>query len=613
MEQSHMASTPTPEGKKEIEFVKTLVAKRFPVYDVRVSYDVVQFYCRVDEATLETTFEELRKDMAPHGYIPMITYEKGEHVIIVGKKPPQKYRSIYVNLVMLIITFVAMMFAGVLDWSSYADVPSDEMFSAETIGTGILVFTLPLMAILAVHELGHFFAARRRHVAASLPFFIPSIPPLGTFGAFISLRDPIPSRKALLEIGVAGPLAGLAVAIPLGIAGLMLTNMEARPIPEDFATGDVVSISFPMIYLGLEWLVPIEGDYLLHPTAFAAWVGFLVTALNLLPAGQLDGGHIARAVFGSKAKYASYVTIALLIALGIFYLSWILFAILIMFLGSRHPPPLNDINRLDLKRQVLGVFAFAVLVVAFVPIPMIPISVDYSFEATALEPTEANITPGAVMSYHLLIENLGNGKNNITFEKVTSPAGWGVLFKQSNESDEMLAETYSLHLSYAENATMIVNISSPSSARQGISSVIIRMWSPGVQTGEGLEVRITYTFNVTYPTIEHWVIDNGVTIPPDSSRTIRIQTNNSAPEVANLTFVVRDLPGYVGVVLFVSDPVTESATGVLNMSIPAQTEVVWGAEVFVWASAEPGPKMFYIDVYYNEEISTTIAVMFSIS
>ncbi|MDQ1371243.1 MAG: Peptidase protein [Candidatus Thermoplasmatota archaeon] len=314
-----MASETPPDATKEIELVKGLVARHFPVYDVKVDYDVVQFYCKIDDATLEDSFEKLREDMSPHGYIPMVTYDKGEHIIMVARKPAAKYKSVGVNLAMLIVTFVAMMFAGIYNWSSYADVPSDELYSAGTVFNGILYFALPLMAILGVHELGHYFMARRRKVAASLPFFIPSFPPLGTFGAFISLRDPIPNRKSLLEIGVAGPLAGLALAIPIGILGLMLTNAGAKLVPEDIGSENLVQISFPMIYLWLERLVPIQGDYLLHPTAFAAWVGFLVTALNLLPAGQLDGGHIARALFGHHAKYASWAAIAVLIALSFFY------------------------------------------------------------------------------------------------------------------------------------------------------------------------------------------------------------------------------------------------------------------------------------------------------
>ena len=174
-----MASSMPPDASKEIEMVRGLVARYFPVYDVKVDYDVVQFFCRIDETTLEDNFERLREEMSPHGYIPIVTYDKGEHVIMVGRKPPARYRSIYVNIAMLIVTFGTMMLAGVLDWASYADVPSDQVFSVDTILTGVLVFTLPLIAILGVHELAPAFMARTGAGAASLPSFVPTARNLG--------------------------------------------------------------------------------------------------------------------------------------------------------------------------------------------------------------------------------------------------------------------------------------------------------------------------------------------------------------------------------------------------------------------------------------------------
>ena len=612
--QSAMAPPPTPpEAAKEIEFVKGLVARHFPVYDVRVNYDAVQFFCRVDESTLEDQFERLREDMAPHGYIPMITYDKGEHVILVAKKPPAKYRSIYVNMVMLVVTFLAMMFAGILDWSSYADVPSDQMFSADTILTGIVVFTLPLMAILGVHELGHFFMARKRKVAASLPFFIPSIPPLGTFGAFISLRDPIPNRKSLLEIGIAGPLAGLAVAIPIGIIGLMLTNMEARPVPEDFGEGGLVRVSFPMIYLWLENLVPIQGDYLLHPTAFAAWVGFLVTALNLLPAGQLDGGHIARALLGKNAKYASWVTIAALVGISMFYWSWMLFAILILFLGARHPPPLNDITKLDTKRKGLGIFAFVVLIIAFVPVPMTPVDVDHSFVLSPVDATNATIEPGDAVVLSLYLENLGNMKNNLTLDTSKAPYGWNVTFKQDWENDSAYSDAYAIRLNSTVNVTMDVRIASSTEAPEGVSNVTVKAVSEALADDPSLDQKVTFTFNVTYPNLTFWVQDDDLSIPAGSEAAATVQVNNSRLADANLTLHVRDLPAYVGAVLFLESPSEEGISGQMNLSVPAQGNETFGVQILVWSSAEPGEKIVLVDVFFSDALMATIEIILTVT
>lgn len=592
--QTAMASETPPDASKEIELVKGLVARYFPVYDVKVNYDVVQFFCRIDETTLEDNFERLREEMSPHGYIPMITYDKGEHVIMVGRKPPAKYKSIYVNLAMLVITFLAMMFAGILDWGSYADVPENEMFSAENILTGILVFTLPLMAILGVHELGHFFMARRRKVAASLPFFIPSVPPLGTFGAFISLRDPIPNRRSLLEIGVAGPLAGLALAIPIGILGLILTNMEARPVPLDLGSEGLVRISFPMIYLWLEELVPLQGDYLLHPTAFAAWVGFLVTALNLLPAGQLDGGHIARALLGPNAKYASWAAIAALIALSFYYWSWLLFAILILFLGAKHPPPLNDITKLDTRRKMVGVFAFVVLIIAFVPIPMTPVLADCSFEMTSVDDTAVTIVPGQQIAFEVLIANTGNTRDNITFEKVSSPTGWIVTFTEDGTN---YSESYSMLVNVSQESVLTVMVESSGDSAPGNASVVIG--GDSVCATDEFTATMAFNFTVDLPEVEMWVTDDGQEASPGSSVVSHLVVNNTGSGDVNLSFVVTDLPGYIAVVLY-EEASGANSSGTLEVTVPGDGDVTISVEVLVWASAEPGEKLVPIDVFYQE-------------
>ncbi len=601
-----MASETPPDASREIELVKGLVARHFPVYDVKVDYDVVQFYCRIDNTTLEENFELLREEMSPHGYIPMVTYDKGEHIIMVARKPAAKYKSVHVNLAMLIITFIAMTFAGVFNWSSYADVPSDEVYTVENFLTGILVFTLPLMAILGVHELGHYFMARKRKVAASLPFFIPSFPPLGTFGAFISLRDPIPNRKSLLEIGVAGPLAGLALALPIGILGLVLTNMEARPVPLDVGSEGLVQISFPMIYLWLEQLVPIQGDYLLHPTAFAAWVGFLVTALNLLPAGQLDGGHIARALLGTQAKYASWAAIAALIGLSFFYWSWMLFALLILILGAKHPPPLNDITKLDLRRKLVGLLAFVVLVVAFVPVPMSAVTADCSFEMNPLDDTNRTIVPGQQAVFVVLVQNTGNTGEDITFEKLSSPTGWIVTFTEDNES---YSETYSMSLNVSQEAVLTVVVESSSDSVPGNSSVVVG-GETSCSTSE-FAANIAFNFSVQMPEVELWVSDDGQEAASGTSIVSHLVVNNTGEGDVNLTFMASGLPGYVAVVLYEGSP-TANSSGVLDAEVPGEDSITVSVEIFVLAYAEPGEKSVTIDVFYLDALIGNTAVTFTV-
>ncbi len=586
-----------PEAKEEIEHVKSLVARRFPVYDVKISYDVIEFYCRIDEASLEESFERLREDMSPEGYVPMINYDKGEHVIIVGKKPRRKYRGTSVNLAMLIITFATMVFAGMLLWASYAGLPEDEAYSLECVANGVMAFTLPLLAILSVHELAHFYAAKRRRVAASLPFFIPSIPPLGTFGAFISLRDPIPNRKTLLEIGVAGPLAGLLVAIPIGIAGLMLTNMGAKPVPDDFETGSAMVVTLPLIYQWLGYLVPIEGGYMWHPMAFAAWVGFLVTALNLLPAGQLDGGHISRALLGNKAKYASWVTVAVLIGMSIFYFAWLLFAILILFLGgAKHPPPLNDITKLDPKRRALGMVAFVVLIIAFVPVPISVLNADHSIDMSPLGTTEATFSPGEQASFMFIVENAGNVRQNISVSASGVPEGWTVGFRVADH-DDVFQTTIEQRFGVEENVTYEMRATcGPSPPGElAISAVAI---SASTDDGD-VTNNITYSFTVTSPSVEFWAVDGYVVANAGSEVVASIQLNNTSESDVNITLEAFDIPSLIGVTLY-GDELDENASTTLTLTIPANDSATASVLVFVAPSATPGDRTVCIRGTYFE-------------
>ena len=356
----------------EIEHIKGIVGKYFPIYNVQVHFDTISLFCNVDQATLEAKFEELRKEMKGELYIPILVYEGGEHIIHVVRHPPAKFRGTWLNLILLIATIFTTILAGSVLWGGTFD--SGGMLETENLLNGALYFALPLMLILGIHELAHYYAAKRHGIAASLPFFIPIPPPfiLGTMGAFISIREPIPNKKALLDIGVAGPIAGFLVAIPVVIAGLMMSGSISPTEVQTVSEGNTVHIGSSLLFESFRMLLPLPNSLVLHPLAFAGWVGLFVTALNLLPAGQLDGGHIFRALLGNKARYASYMAFGLMIALGLFtaYTGWLLFALLIMFLGIRHPPPLNDVTGLNSKRKILGLAAAAMLVLCFVPVPM---------------------------------------------------------------------------------------------------------------------------------------------------------------------------------------------------------------------------------------------------
>jgi membrane-associated protease RseP (regulator of RpoE activity) len=233
------------------------------------------------------------------------------------------------------------------------------------------VFSVPLMAILLVHEMGHYLTGRRHLLDVTPPYFIPAIPPLGTFGAFIKIRSPITNRKVLVEVGASGPMAGALIAIPLLIVGLYLS--EIRP-----QVGEAKGFSFgSSIILELLCLLrfgefSFNSTILLHPTAMAAWFGLFVTAMNLLPIGQLDGGHVIYALFGPRrAQIISTVVFVCLIPLGIIlWPGWFMFGVLTLFLGLRHPPPLDPYTPLDRSGRLLGWADIVLLLMTFIPVPL---------------------------------------------------------------------------------------------------------------------------------------------------------------------------------------------------------------------------------------------------
>jgi membrane-associated protease RseP (regulator of RpoE activity) len=240
--------------------------------------------------------------------------------------------------------------------------------SPESLWQGI-PFAATLLTILVTHEFGHYLFSRIHHVPASLPLFIPGPPHvIGTFGAIIRMRGPIMNRRALFDIGVAGPLAGFAVAVIALIIGLNLSTVVDRTTTYGLQLGEPLLLQFASwIIIGS---VPPQADILLHPIAFAAWFGLFVTSLNLIPIGQLDGGHVAYALWGSRQRTMAFAIVPMLILLGYFYWpGWLLWAFLAGLWGVGHPPVRNPQLPLGTGRILVGWFAFIVFVVTFAPIP----------------------------------------------------------------------------------------------------------------------------------------------------------------------------------------------------------------------------------------------------
>ena len=361
-------------GPSELERLRQAVSARFPVYETRIGPQSVLFAVHVDPASLSEKFDGLRKELGPLGYIPVLRRETGEQFVEVVRKPKLAPRHLWINLVLLAATVATTVFAGAMLWLSYvgrlALAPTDFLY-------GGVYFAAPLLAILGVHETAHYVVARHHHLDASLPYFIPVPPPyiLGTFGAFVSIREPFPDRRTLFDVGAAGPLAGFAMSIPIALAGLSL-SVHSPVLPANYCGPSILGQSYGNLLLGpsLFWyflsLFFPPSLLSLHPLALAGWVGVLVTAINLLPAGQLDGGHVFRALVGDRARFVSYGAAAALFGMGLFYLGWILFALLVLLIGLRHPPPLNDVTPLDRRRMALGIGVAAILITGFVIVPL---------------------------------------------------------------------------------------------------------------------------------------------------------------------------------------------------------------------------------------------------
>ena len=236
------------------------------------------------------------------------------------------------------------------------------------------MYSIAILTILGAHEFGHYFACRWHNVDCTLPHFLPAPLPLtGTLGAVIKIREPFPSRTALFDIGVAGPLAGFVALLPFLIGGILLSDVT--PI---FPDENTLFLGEPMLFKALARFIhgPLaEGtDIVIHPLGFGAWFGMLATALNLLPFGQLDGGHISYAVFGPRAVGLSMVTLAAVIGLSFVATSWIAMAVMLAamtwFVGLRHPAPYDDVTALSKGRLVVAALALVILIACFTPTPL---------------------------------------------------------------------------------------------------------------------------------------------------------------------------------------------------------------------------------------------------
>jgi len=347
-------------------------------------------------ADSEAAYEVIAARWQRHNYTPMFRRRQNQvevqaHPGVVTVRPTNPW----INLGLAVATIASVWFTGATyECQCVPTTPAHWL--------GGLPMMLSMMAILAAHEFGHYFAARYHKVAVTLPYFIPLpvVSPVGTLGAFIQLRSPFKTKKQLFDIGVAGPIGGLIFAVPLLLWGV--AHSPVLPLVRGAEPGSVLEGN-SIFYLGVKYLfhgqllpgfeqyahqpfaqqfllllagaIPPGGgvDILINSVAFAAWFGLFVTAMNLLPVGQLDGGHVVYTLLGEKARWLGLALIGVMALAGWWWSGWWVWALLVFFIiGPNHPPPLNDLVPLGLGRKFLAYAMIVVFVLLFMPNPMQP-------------------------------------------------------------------------------------------------------------------------------------------------------------------------------------------------------------------------------------------------
>ena len=317
-------------------------------------------------------FETLKKRCLDLGFFLHLYEREGAFAIVIKDIRPKKTKVPWVNILLAVLTILSMVF-------TYAMFRNGEaVFHDTSLLLPGVWFMLALMCILGCHEFGHYFAARYHKADVSLPYFIPAPTLFGTLGAFIKSRSPFKNRIELFDVGVAGPLAGFVPALIILIIGLATAKFEPAVIPQHGDTFFEFGDSLLLIVLA-KLVMPIhpEGYQLtMSPMIYAGWVGLFVTMMNLLPMGQLDGGHIIYALVGKRThRIIAYTALGILLVLGFVWPGWLVWAALIVFIVKvKHPPTLDDHMNLDSRRRKIGWLAVGIFVITFMPLPIQTIS-----------------------------------------------------------------------------------------------------------------------------------------------------------------------------------------------------------------------------------------------
>ena len=404
----------------ELDVLTSYVSKIFHVEDVTAGNPkewIARYRGQLISDDAVAAYDQLADSLGQYNLTPLFRKEDGNKQLIYLVPSPISSKTtsrVFINIILFILTIISVMLTGI-------DVPPDAIppdrpfsltFLLRYLWTG-WPFALSMLGILFAHEMGHYIACRYYKVPATLPYFLPApfISPLGTLGAFIIMRGIPKNKRVLFDVGVAGPLAGLIVAIPVLFIGLSISPLgpvEPPPpgmsgllegnsifyllskyvvfgelLPKPQSMGGLSPALYWLQYFFTGQPIPFNGlDVQLHSVALAGWAGLLVTALNLVPVGTLDGGHVAYGLFGEKARRIFPFVIGGLLALSFLpslltlsfsglNLSWLFWVMILFWLGNVRSQPLDDITELDPPRRALGIFTLIIFILLFTPIPMV--------------------------------------------------------------------------------------------------------------------------------------------------------------------------------------------------------------------------------------------------
>jgi len=407
----------------DLETLSRIVSRVMAVEETMLGGPKQNFIFRArGQLTLESelAYAQLAGAVKPLGLTALLRADGGRQEILLVKELSRPGSgNPRINLLLFLLTLASVVFtaainavpASAIPCETPADLAGSLAYQWKLIvllagqafanlGAG-LPFALSFLAVLGTHEFGHYLAGRKNNTRVTLPFFIPLplISPFGTLGAVISMQEPPRNRNVLAEIGIAGPLAGFLVALPLLVIGLAMSTVEALPTTlgpcEGFslegnsiiymltklavfgrmlpapAVFDTAPILFYLRSFFTGFPFPMEGaDVIIHPLAFGAWAGLLITGLNLIPAGQLDGGHLLYVLLGERAgRILPWIMMGMVI-LGLFWPGWFLWVVIIFFLGRAHAEPLDTVTPLDTRHRLLAWTGLILFVLIFTPIPL---------------------------------------------------------------------------------------------------------------------------------------------------------------------------------------------------------------------------------------------------